>query len=133
MIIYLLLILFYSFTINALDKDVGHQAILDLYNCKAKKIDDIEWVEEQLYIAAIKAKGTIVESKFHKFSPYGISGMIIIEESHIAIHTWPEYEYAAIDIFSCSSELGLNAACDHLIKAFEATDNKTNIFTRGKK
>jgi S-adenosylmethionine decarboxylase len=99
---------------------LGHQVVLDLHDCRTPSFDDIEWVEATLLEAARRAEATIVKSTFHRFSPHGISGVLVIAESHIAIHTWPEHCYAAVDIFTCGSMHGLRRAADHLIDAFES-------------
>lgn len=110
---------------------VGTQAILDLYDCKTPHIDHMLWVEQQIRTAAEKAGGHVVASDFHHFQPYGISGVVIISESHIAIHIWPEYAYCAIDMFTCAKDVGLYDAIVHLIKAFESEDHRYEIFDRG--
>jgi len=99
---------------------LGHQVVLDLHDCRTASFDDIAWVEATMLEAARRAEATIVKSTFHRFSPHGISGVLVIAESHIAIHTWPEHGYAAIDIFTCGSMHGLRKAADYLIGAFES-------------
>lgn len=118
--------------IEARDGNVGKQLILDLYECSTTQLDDIDWVEHVMVEAAKRAQGHVVESSFHKFEPYGISGVVIIEESHIAIHIWPQYHYAAVDIFTCSDALGIKEASDYLISAFGAKKPIDLAFTRGK-
>jgi len=82
-------------------KELGRQLIVELYDCDTHIINNINLVEKVLLEAANKSKATVVEYKFHKFAPHGVSGVIIIAESHFSIHTWPEYGYCAIDIFTC--------------------------------
>ncbi len=57
---------------------------------------------------------------FHEFNPFGISGVVVISTSHLSIHTWPEYRYAAVDIFSCEDVVQPQAAIDHLTQVFGA-------------
>ena len=88
--------------------------------------------------AAKEAKATIVETSFHKFSPFGISGVVVIAESHITIHTWPEYAYAAIDIFTCGDALKPEVAARYLIQRFQSKDPsivkmKRGLLLRGEK
>lgn len=64
--------------------------------------------------AAVACGATVVEKKFHLFSPYGVSGVVIISESHLAIHTWPEYGYAAVDLFTCGTSCDPKLAYDYL-------------------
>jgi S-adenosylmethionine decarboxylase proenzyme len=109
----------------------GTQAIIDLYSCSTEYLDDIRWIEKKMIRAATLAGGSIVRSEFHQFSPWGISGVVIIAESHIAIHTWPEYRFAAIDIFTCSEDLKLQKAYDYLIDAFRTGEYEITTFKRG--
>ncbi len=80
----------------------------------------LQEIEETLTVAAQKSGATIVQKCFHAFSPHGLSGVIVIAESHIAIHTWPEHRAIAMDFFSCSQELNVDAAIDHLRESFGA-------------
>jgi S-adenosylmethionine decarboxylase len=110
---------------------IGRQFVLDLYDCQAPEIDDLEWVRRTMLRAAEVANATIVCDAFHRFSPYGISGVVVIAESHIAVHTWPEHGYAAIDMFSCSSPLRLDAAADYLTEAFLSLRPEKTFLERG--
>ena len=96
-------------------KELGKQLVIELYDCDKELINCVSHVENVLSKAAIAAKATIIESKFHHFSPHGVSGALIIAESHIAIHTWPEYGYCAVDIFTCG-DLTDNPAAMEIIK-----------------
>ena len=82
--------------------------------------------------AANEAKATIIESRFHQFSPYGISGVVVIAESHLTIHTWPEYRYAAVDIFTCGKTLQPADATDFLIKHLDSKNPSMMEFKRGR-
>jgi S-adenosylmethionine decarboxylase len=73
-----------------------------------------------LVSAAKEAQATIIDISFHEFNPFGISGMVIIAESHLSIHTWPEYSYAAVDIFTCGDLIKPEVAASFLIKEFES-------------
>ena len=70
--------------------------------------------------AALEAKATIVESTFHEFSPHGVSGVVVIAESHLTIHSWPEYCYAAVDVFTCGDLIDPQVAADYMIEKFES-------------
>jgi len=110
---------------------VGRQVILDLHKCSTQHFDDIAWVRTTLTEAAKRAHATIIDVLFHKFSPYGISGVVVIAESHLAIHTWPEKGYAAIDIFTCGPTLTLHKAVAYLIDAFQSGNPKLSEVSRG--
>lgn len=103
-----------------LDKSLGKHVILELYDCNKEFIDSETLVHEVLLEAARIANATVISSTFHQFSPQGVSGMIIIEESHFSIHTWPEYGYAAIDMFTCGDILDNMSAVDYVKSKFEA-------------
>jgi S-adenosylmethionine decarboxylase len=78
----------------------GTHLIIDLYD--AESLDDPDRIEDVLIEAARKAGATVLSSKFHHFTPNGgVSGVVVLAESHISIHTWPERGYAALDVFMC--------------------------------
>ena len=110
---------------------LGKQIMVELYGCNSEKLNNQSFISESMTEAAIKAKATIVQKYFHEFSPYGISGTIVIAESHINIHTWPEHHYAAIDIFTCGDDLKPEEAAEYLKSAFEAVEMETKNYTRG--
>ncbi len=110
---------------------LGTHLLLELKNCKNKKLGDLEFVETALLDAATEAKATIVEYKFHEFNPFGISGMVIIAESHLSIHTWPEYDYAAVDIFTCGNVIIPQEAAKFLIERFGSKEPQIMEIKRG--
>ncbi|MCP4627529.1 MAG: adenosylmethionine decarboxylase [bacterium] len=112
-------------------KHLGIQYIAEFYQCSRSLLADPVQVEKAMLKAARLAKATIVESVFHQFSPQGISGVILIAESHLTIHTWPEHAYAAVDFFSCGV-LDYQAAFDHMQKEFEAAEISVKTIKRGK-
>jgi S-adenosylmethionine decarboxylase len=103
-----------------MDKSLGKHVILELYGCDSELIDRETLVHEVLLEAAKIANATVISSTFHQFSPQGVSGMIIIEESHFSIHTWPEHGYAAIDMFTCGDILDNMSAVDYVKEKFKA-------------
>ena len=109
----------------------GSQVILDLYECGTSHLDDLPWVEQTLINAARVAGATIVQTVFHKFAPWGISGVVVISESHLAIHIWPENRYAAIDIFTCGESVRIDVASAFLKRAFRARRSVKRSFARG--
>jgi S-adenosylmethionine decarboxylase len=111
--------------------DVGSHILLDLYECQTEHLDDLAWVRETLLNAARAAHATIVETVFHQFAPWGISGVVVIAESHLAIHIWPERRYVAVDIFTCGSTLQIEAASSLLTDAFRSRRPMQRRFTRG--
>ena len=99
---------------------LGRHVLLELYDCDAAVLKDLEKVREEMVEAALRAQATIVTVTFHEFNPFGISGVVVISTSHLSIHTWPEYRYAAVDIFSCGEVVQPQAAIDHLTQVFSA-------------
>jgi S-adenosylmethionine decarboxylase proenzyme len=84
---------------------LGKQVAVDFYDCDEGLLNNSSFLEETLKRAANEAGATVIQSVFHTFSPHGVSGVTVIAESHLCIHTWPEYQYAAVDIFTCSKEM----------------------------
>lgn len=110
---------------------LGYQKTIDFYGCCSTKINSRELIETTLLKAAQLMQLTVVNATIHEFSPIGISGVIVIEESHIAIHTWPEYHYVAIDIFTCNESYDLDKGILFLKTAFEAQRLEEKNITRG--
>lgn len=109
----------------------GWQCVIDLHGCASPHLDDIAWVRSTMLEAARRAGATILTQQFHRFEPQGISGVVVIGESHLAVHIWPERCFAAVDVFTCNSRLQLEAASDWLIDAFAARDPRIATLTRG--
>jgi S-adenosylmethionine decarboxylase len=109
----------------------GSQVVLDLYDCETTHLDDLEWVKTTLVNAALAAGATIVQTVFHKFAPWGISGVVVIAESHLAIHIWPENRYAAVDVFTCGENVQMDVASAFLKREFRARRAVQRRFMRG--
>ena len=104
---------------------------MELYQCDNRVIGDVRKIEEIMVGAAKAAKATIVDVVFHNFNPNGISGVIVIQESHLAIHTWPEFGFASIDIYTCGSSVNPWKAYDYVSKHFKAKNVTAMEFKRG--
>jgi len=102
------------------DKRLGRHILAEFYNCDSEILKDTEAIEKYMVEAAVRAKATVVKSVFHTFSPYGVSGVVVIQESHLSIHTWPEYGYAAIDLFTCGEEVDPWIAFEYLKEKLKA-------------
>lgn len=109
---------------------LGSQIVADLFDCDEELLKHVETVEAAMIAGAIEGHATIVSKCFKQFDPFGVSGVLVIAESHIAIHTWPEHKYAAIDIFTCGNEMITKAVADELIKQFKSTNYKIHSFER---
>jgi len=109
-------------------KSAGIHILLDFFG--AKNINSLKFVRKSLTEATKASKFTLIKVDLHKFSPQGVSGIAIIAESHISIHTWPEYEFAAIDIFICGGK-DAKPAIKSLKKAFKPKKIILNEILRG--
>lgn len=98
----------------------GMHLILELSGCEREIINDLDQVRKILTEAAIAANAEILETVFHKFSPQGVSGVVVISESHLSIHTWPEKNYAAIDIYTCGKHTMPWEAYEFIKRKFKA-------------
>lgn len=110
---------------------LGTHHLIELRNCNPNIISNLKEVQDILITAAKKADATIVEVAFHEFSPFGISGMVVIAESHLSIHTWPEHDYAAVDIFTCGKVLKPGKAVAYLIEKFQCKNPSVVELKRG--
>ena len=112
-------------------RSLGKQIVAELYDCDRVHLNDVAHVKDAMTAAACLAGATIVARTFHHFAPHGVSGAVIIAESHLAIHTWPEYGYAAVDLFTCGDTVSAEAAFTHLREAFGARLISTMEIHRG--
>ena len=110
---------------------LGRHILAEIYGCKQDILNDVVMVEKILVNAALEAGAEIREVVFHKFSPQGVSGVVVISESHLAIHTWPELGYAAVDVFTCGDKVDPWDACNEIIKNFHAKNSVTTEVERG--
>jgi len=75
---------------------------------------------------------TKIKSSFHQFDPYGVTGFVLLSESHLAVHTWPEYGYVSLDVYSCGPPDSSFSAHKRIIDFFKPKKSSTRVFTRGK-
>jgi S-adenosylmethionine decarboxylase len=99
---------------------LGRHVLAEICGCDYKILNDLEKVEEIMVNAALEAGAEVRECVFHKFSPQGVSGVVVISESHLAIHTWPELGYAAVDVFTCGRKVDPLDMCNYLAGHFDA-------------
>ncbi len=110
---------------------LGEHYIIELYGCRSDTLDHFDNIQSALVQAARIAGATIIDSKFHRFSPQGVSGVVIIAESHLSIHTWPEHGYAALDFFTCNIGMNIQAALDLLRDVFHPEEVEARVVHRG--
>lgn len=108
----------------------GQHLIADLHGCT--RIDDVARIERALRAAASAAGATVIDLRLHHFGPgSGVTGMALLAESHISIHTWPEHGYAALDCFLCGARHDLDAALAAVIAALSPDRVETQVIKRG--
>ena len=116
-----------SIDLNAL----GRHVLLELNDCEQRMLTEVDLLKQTLVDAASEAGALVVETVFHQFSPYGLSGVVVIAESHITIHTWPEYGYAAVDVFTCGQPELADAICATISTKFKAQSTSARAVDRG--
>ena len=110
---------------------LGRHLLLELKDCNKEVLDDIDVLRNTLQEAAYLAGASVVGEAFHRFNPHGISGVLIIAESHLFIHTWPEYGYAAVDIFTCGDTIRAQRAATLLVDKLDSQSHSTIELRRG--
>lgn len=112
-------------------KALGIHLLIEFWSCNRQKIDDMNYLEKTMAQAAEVAGATVLKTAFQDFNPQGVSGVVVIAESHLTIHTWPEHGYAAVDIFTCGSTVDPWKATRYLEGELEAADTHVRNFQRG--
>ena len=105
--------------------------LLELKDCDKEVLNDLTLLRDSLLSAAKEAGATMVGESFHHFTPQGVSGVVLIAESHLFLHTWPEYGYAAVDIFTCGDTVKPELAAELLIKRLGAKNSSIVELRRG--
>lgn len=110
---------------------VGTHFIAELYDCPPELLNDEVFVKNALRESVNHGLATLLHEVSHQFHPQGVTALALIAESHIAIHTWPEYGYAAADVFTCGDQADPARACRYLIQAFQARRHSLTKLGRG--
>ena len=111
--------------------DFGKHYLVDFIGCDPDTISVLDITREIFLRAAKESKATIVGQSFHQFEPIGVSGVLLIAESHFSIHTWPEDRFAGVDIFTCGDEMDPDRAIEVLTEGLRAKEVKVKIVLRG--
>lgn len=111
--------------------NLGQHVLAEFFECDPNILNSIDKVEKYMVDAALECGATIVQKCFHMFNPYGVSGVVIISESHLAIHTWPELGYAAVDLFTCGDKCDPKISYEFLKKKFHCQNATFTELKRG--
>jgi S-adenosylmethionine decarboxylase len=112
-------------------KALGKHLLLELNGCDHKLLNDISFIKETMLAAAKESGATVLGESFHQFSPQGVSGVIIIAESHLTVHTWPEHGYAGADIFTCGTRVKPEKAAKVIIAKLKPCTHSIILMERG--
>ncbi len=110
---------------------LGRHILAEFYGCTPEILNNTDSIKRNMVAAALEAGAEVRETVFHRFSPQGVSGVVVISESHLAIHTWPEFGYAAVDVFTCGQTVDPWVSCDYLKQKFSAKNMTAREIKRG--
>jgi len=110
---------------------LGKHIIAEFFGCA--NLENHNFVKKALKNSAKICKATALHFKFHQFTPQGLTGYVLLSESHISIHTWPEFKYAAVDVFTCGHKMRPEKAIQYLKKQFGAFRVQIKTIIRGQK
>jgi len=110
---------------------LGRHLLLELKICNEEVLNDLSFLRDCLNEAAVQSGATVVGESFCHFSPQGVSGVVNIAESHISIHTWPEYKYAAVDVFTCGDDVDPEKAARLITEKLGARSHSLIELRRG--
>lgn len=113
------------------EPSLGSHLLVELYGCDPVSLKFEDHVGKCMRDAADESRATVVAESFHEFKPFGVSGAVIIQESHYTIHTWPEHGYAAVDLFYCGGTVHVHKAVDVLMERFKPKRMKFLVVRRG--
>ena len=110
---------------------LGNHYLIDYYDCNKNILSVVNNIKEIMLNAGIIGNLHIVEECFHQFKPYGVSGVLILKESHFTIHTWPEYNYASVDLYFCDKNVNISNIIEFLNKEFMSKKYEIKKIERG--
>ncbi len=109
----------------------GTHIICELSGCNPQMLTDVDGIRDVMVAAAKEANAEVLKTAFHRFQPHGVSGVVVIAESHLSIHTWPEVGYAAVDFYTCGDHTDPWKACEYAAKKLGAKTMLTTEVKRG--
>ncbi|MEN9975212.1 MAG: Polyamine aminopropyltransferase [Verrucomicrobiota bacterium] len=109
----------------------GRHVLAELTGCPATVLNDVAGLETGFRHCAQQGGATLISSHFHHFTPQGVSGVVVIAESHLTVHTWPEHGYAAVDVFTCGRPEVAESVMELIIASLQAVTVHRTSFDRG--
>ncbi len=109
----------------------GRHLIVEMWDCDREVLNNAKKIREILREAALRARATVIRVFCHEFSPEGVTGVVLLAESHLSVHTWPEEGYAAVDIFTCGQTTEPRLAAEHVLTGFKAKSSYMVELKRG--
>ena len=110
---------------------LGVHYLLDFYDCDIRYLTSVSKIKDLMTKAGKIGNFNVVKRCFHQFKPYGVSGVMVLKESHFTIHTWPEHQYAAVDIFLCDTNINIENVVKYLCGIFSTNNYKIKEIDRG--
>ncbi|OGO31531.1 MAG: S-adenosylmethionine decarboxylase proenzyme [Chloroflexi bacterium RBG_16_56_11] len=110
---------------------LGRHLLVELHECDRGLLNDLDYIRKSMLTAAMDCGAVILGDSFHRFSPQGVSGVVVIAESHLSVHTWPEFGYAAVDIFTCGTTVDPQKAATVLIDKLGSRNPSLTEIKRG--
>ena len=110
---------------------LGRHLLVELQDCNREVLNDLSFLRDAMVTAAVECGAVVLGDSFHRFSPQGVSGVVVIAESHLSIHTWPEYGYAAVDIFTCGTTVIPEKAAGVLVVKLASKNHSLQEIQRG--
>ncbi len=111
---------------------LGMHIIAEFYECSVRRISDNEFILQSISQALEIAQVNIVGKKIHRFKPQGLTGVYLLSQSHFSFHSWPEYRYMAVDMFTCGEAVYPDKAVKYLRKALRSKRYDIKVLKRGK-
>jgi S-adenosylmethionine decarboxylase proenzyme len=110
---------------------LARHVLAEYYGCEPGLLDDPARLQPLLEAAVRAAKAVVIKTQLHHFSPQGVSGVVILAESHLAVHTWPEHGYAAVEIFTCGDHTDPAAGHRYLLQHLKPAHHTVQVLERG--
>ncbi len=109
----------------------GYHLMMELFGCDSEKINSRKFLHLLIKNAVKQAGLTNLGSRFHQFDPQGVTGFTLLAQSHISLHTWPEYGYLVLDIFTCGDQKQADSLADQFLKRLRPARVNRQVVRKG--